>query len=191
MLADAEIFELTARVIAGNLQAFGPIVLEYQKPIRAYLAVRMNDQNDAEDLAQEVFIIAHRKLASYDPTRPFGSWLRGIAFNLLRNYLRRRREFARGSASELEELMEHHVEDMDQEGGFDRVAQALDACVAKLAPHLRELLEKRHVEGLSIAELCEVKKCGHSAMTMTFHRMRRTLRECVEKNIAEMESVSA
>jgi len=52
---------------------------------------------DAEDLAQEVFLIVHRRLASYDPARPIEAWLYGIARNVARDdrkRARRRREVA-------------------------------------------------------------------------------------------------
>src|SRR6185295_1525798 len=52
---------------------------------------RLGDQTLAEDLYQEAFLRIHRARQTYDPTRPFRSWLFGIVHNLLNDALRSRR----------------------------------------------------------------------------------------------------
>ena len=47
---------------------------------------------DAEDAAQNVFLVAHRKLSTFDPTRPIRPWLFGIAFNVARETRRKASE---------------------------------------------------------------------------------------------------
>ena len=46
-------------------------------------------ERDLEDVAQEVFVQVHRKLATYDPTRPLRPWLAGFAFRCASDYRRR------------------------------------------------------------------------------------------------------
>src|SRR3954466_10773635 len=50
----------------------------------------LNSFDAAEDAAHEVFLRAQRKLATYDPSLPFSSWLSGIATNHCIDLLRRR-----------------------------------------------------------------------------------------------------
>jgi RNA polymerase sigma-70 factor (ECF subfamily) len=47
---------------------------------------------EAEDATQNVFLVAHRKLPTYDPTRPIRPWLFGIAYNVARETRRRASE---------------------------------------------------------------------------------------------------
>ena len=69
----------------GDIEAFSQLVTAYQTNICACLAIRLNSNYEVDDLAQEVFIVAFRRLAEFDAERALGPWLRGIAFNLLRS----------------------------------------------------------------------------------------------------------
>src|SRR6185369_1636266 len=73
----------------GSWPAFAELVRRHQDAVRACLAVRMDLPHEAEDLAQEAFVTAFRKLDDFDVDRPFGPWVRSIAFNLLRNHWRK------------------------------------------------------------------------------------------------------
>ena len=81
--------ELIRKAQAGDLEAFARLVAMHQKSVRACVAVRVTTPHDAEDIAQEVFLIAHRKLAGLDASQPLGPWLRTVAFFLLKNHLRK------------------------------------------------------------------------------------------------------
>src|SRR5438093_10006017 len=72
----------------GNLFAFEEIVKRYQRRVYAiaYRVVRRHDV--ADDVAQETFIRAHKALASFDVSRPFGPWVCRIAANLAVNHTR-------------------------------------------------------------------------------------------------------
>src|SRR5690606_8676992 len=75
----------------GERAAFAELVERHSRGVLVFLTVRMSNPAEAEDLAQETFLIAWRKLAAFDPDAPFGPWLRGIARHLLQNYWRKRR----------------------------------------------------------------------------------------------------
>jgi len=73
----------------GDLNALAALVTRHQQAVRACLAARLDDPHEAEDLVQEVFVTAFRKLGEFDPERPLAPWLRSIAMNLLRNHWRK------------------------------------------------------------------------------------------------------
>ena len=81
--------DLIIRAQTGDLDAFSDLVKRYQGNVRACLLVRLHSKHEAEDLAQEAFITAFRKLDEFDEDKSFGPWIRTIAFNLLRNYWRK------------------------------------------------------------------------------------------------------
>src|SRR5687768_11876687 len=93
--------EVIASARAGSLDAFSELVRRYQSNIRACLVIRLKNPHDAEDLAQDTFITAFQKLPDFDTKLPLGPWLRGIAFNLLRNFQKKNRPFAIGGETEL------------------------------------------------------------------------------------------
>ena len=69
--------------------AFEILVREYQRMVFAYVMAVTNDKELAEDLTQEAFLVAYRRMADYDKTRDFGAWLRGIARKLVMAQRRR------------------------------------------------------------------------------------------------------
>src|SRR5277367_2822051 len=83
---DARLVELSRD---GNRDAFGQLVARYQSPICALAYSACGDISQSEDLAQETFIIAWRKLCDLKEPARFKSWLYGIARNLVNNAFRR------------------------------------------------------------------------------------------------------
>src|SRR6187200_501389 len=93
---DATESDLVSEAQHGSWVAFSELVRRHQAAVRACLTVRLEQPHEAEDLAQEAFVTAFRKLGEFDPERPFGPWVRSIAFNLLRNHWRKFRVTSNG-----------------------------------------------------------------------------------------------
>lgn len=161
---------------AGDRAAFGRLVDRYQGEVRACLAVRVGSPADADDLAQEVFITAWRRLADVDAQRPFGAWLRGIALNLVRNHRRLRRHDA------LELILEPAAEDAADTGG-DGLLAALEPCLERIDGPGRQLLQLRYGDDLPLADIGQRLGRNHSTLTMALHRLRDRLRACIEERI--------
>ncbi len=80
---------LVKSTLAGNREAFGQIVARYQSPICGLAYSACGDLARSEDLGQEVFLTAFRKLASLQEPSRFKAWLYGIARNLINNAFRK------------------------------------------------------------------------------------------------------
>lgn len=88
--------DLIARVLLReDQQAFGELVRRYQSPVRGFL-VKMTggDTHLADDLAQETFVKAWKKLGSFRSDAKFSTWLFSIACNEWRMHARERKEVA-------------------------------------------------------------------------------------------------
>jgi RNA polymerase sigma-70 factor (ECF subfamily) len=80
------------RVLDGDLESFRVLVHRYEGPLHGLIRNLIADAHEAEDIAQEVFLAAYRRLASYDPDRAaFSTWLLTIARNKCLNACQRRR----------------------------------------------------------------------------------------------------
>lgn len=78
-----------ARVLAGDVDAFGEVVRRWQGPL-VNLAFRFcHDRDRAEDMAQEAFLKAFRSLAGFRGEAAFATWLTAVAINVFRSRLRR------------------------------------------------------------------------------------------------------
>ena len=71
-----------AAVLAGDRDAFRSLVERESRQVVATCARILGDRHEAEDVAQEAFVIAYRSLASWRSDGPFGAWLARIAVRL-------------------------------------------------------------------------------------------------------------
>jgi RNA polymerase sigma factor (sigma-70 family) len=88
--------ELIARVLLReDHNAFGELVRRYQSPVRTFLTrMARGDSHLADDLAQETFLKAWKKLSTYRGGSRFSTWLFGIAINEYRAAARSKKELA-------------------------------------------------------------------------------------------------
>lgn len=84
---------LAQRARSGDTSAFGALVREHQSKVRGFLRrLTRGDAALADDLAQETFLEAHRKIAQFRGEGSFGAWLCGIAWSRFLMERRKRRE---------------------------------------------------------------------------------------------------
>ena len=87
MITDADLVE---RALSGGEQAYADLIARYERPVFTLVLRMVRDRTVAEDLAQDAFVKAFGRLASYDPSRKFSSWLFKVAHNTAIDHLRRR-----------------------------------------------------------------------------------------------------
>jgi RNA polymerase sigma factor (sigma-70 family) len=152
-LTDAD---LIARVLSREDQhAFAELVRRYQSPVRAFLArMARGDTHLADDLAQETFVKAWRKLHMYRGGARFSTWLFGIAVNEFRSVARQRKELA------LEDIDEVAPEE-NQSRGDSRSQLHLDLTEAlkRLHSNERAAIVLCCQNGLSHEEASQVLDC--------------------------------
>nr|MDP9122463.1 sigma-70 family RNA polymerase sigma factor [Acidobacteriota bacterium] len=81
--------QLVKEARGGSQEAFRALVERFERPVYGLIARMVQDPRLAEDLAQEVFVKAFRRLDTYDPERRLASWLFKIAHNTTIDHLRR------------------------------------------------------------------------------------------------------
>jgi RNA polymerase sigma-70 factor len=170
---------LVRKTLAGDRRAFGELVTGHQAEVRAYLAVRLRNVHDVDDLAQEVFLVAYSRLDRFDASRPLGPWLRGIAEKLWLNHIRKRRPAPVGLGEQLENLVTNRIVQRLSEQPPSAIVAALHTCLESLTEKARQLVTWRYEEGLDIAEIRDRLKSKHSAVTMALFRVRRQLVRCI------------
>jgi RNA polymerase sigma-70 factor (ECF subfamily) len=79
------------RARRGDVVAFGELVARYWGPVVGRFIRQLGDRQDAEDLAQDVFLRLYRARRRYRPRAKFSTWLFHVAANVARNAIRSRR----------------------------------------------------------------------------------------------------
>ena len=171
--------DLLARARGGDLVAFEEVVRLYQRRVYgvAYRIVRRHDV--ADDVSQEAFIRAHKALATFDTTRPFGPWICRIAANLAINHVRSPR-------SREEELPEGHAETPSPAGGsplesvlHQEAKVVLDAALERIPAEQRAVFVLRVVEELSYREIADALGISIGTVMSRLSRAREKLREAL------------
>lgn len=140
--------ELVARVRASDDRAaFGELVRRHQSAVRRFLRhLSHGDAALADDLAQDTFLHAYRRLADFRGDARLATWLLGIARNLWRNARRRQREHV--------ELSEHLADEASATGtAAADLRHDLAAALASLSPDEQLALHLGYQQGLSHAEI--------------------------------------
>jgi RNA polymerase sigma-70 factor, ECF subfamily len=177
--------ELIRKAQAGDLESFAKLVALHQKSVRACVAVRVNSPHDADDIAQEVFLTAHRRLNELDGSQSLGPWLRTVAFFILKNHQRKLQRSPNSTVEEIALLADDAlIQDEPDDRDEARMA-AMQLCLGKLEAPARDLIRLRYEEDLSLQEIGMRLNRKHSALTMALHRLRQSLRDCVEAQLME------
>lgn len=151
-----------AETLAGNQEAFRPLVERYSQRLFR-LAYRMaGNENDAEELVQETFLRAYRNLARFEARSNFGTWLYRICANCSLDHLRKRhpqRDFQELDNPE-GTLSADHLSNRSPspERLFlsGEIGRELETAMGGLTPAERTAFALRHYEGLSIEEISQV-----------------------------------
>jgi RNA polymerase sigma-70 factor, ECF subfamily len=88
---DSPIGETVRAAQEGDRQAFGQLVRRYERAVYLTVYRRLRNHAEAQELCQDVFIQAMRKIGQLEDVRCFGSWLRSIAGRMAINRAMRRR----------------------------------------------------------------------------------------------------
>jgi RNA polymerase sigma-70 factor (ECF subfamily) len=176
---------LVRKAREGDREAFEALVSRYQRP--AYLAALgvTGRHEDAEDVAQESFIVALERLEECrDPSR-FAGWFLTIVRNRARNYirresLRRMEEIPVGTASQRPDPAR------DLESG--ELKEALSRAMEGLSEVRRQVVLMHDLEGWKHREIGEVLGIPPGTVRSHLHFARKALREALERSGGELES---
>lgn len=174
MTDDPEVWReraLRGAVLAGDAAAWSRWLGEAFAPVADYVRWRCGGLADlADDVVQETWLVAARRLGSFDPARArFTAWVCGIAANVIRNHLRARTRHRRRNRP-LADAPEPATADADRS---ERVAVAL----ARLSDRHERVLRAKYLDQRSVAEIAaewgETEKAVESLLT----RARQAFRE--------------
>lgn len=158
--------QLVSRAGQGDEVAFGGLYQRYARMVHGLLLARVGPA-EADDLVQDVFLTAWRRLEDLRDPAAFGGWLAAIARNRAIDHLRRR--------PRLEELPGHL---MASDATAARVeALAVLALIRTLPEAYRETLVLRLVEGLTGPEIAERTGLTPASVRVNLHRGMKLLRE--------------
>jgi len=175
------------RVKAGDAGAFAELVRRYWNQVFGRFYRRLGDRQEAEDLAQDVFLRLYRYRLRYEPRAKFATWLFHITENVGKNALRSRRRKARlrlgVPAGDDGGCLEGLLADPDGPPSLPmeraELAGAVRAAVSTLAGRQRTALELHQFHDRTYAEVAAEMDMSPKAAKSLLYRARNQLRECL------------
>ncbi|MEE8523245.1 MAG: RNA polymerase sigma factor [Thermoanaerobaculia bacterium] len=183
-------WDVLTRVAEGDTESFGVLVERHQDRLIRLCERLLGDREEAREVAQDVFLKAFRKAATYRPRGQVYTWLYRIAVNHCLNRLRRRKLVRFLS------LGEAGPADKDREGAFDPADEAPDAVsrmetrerwqrtrelIDKLPPGQRAVLVLAKFEGFSYRQIADTLEITESAVESRLFRAMQRLTKAQEE----------
>jgi len=174
--------QLVKKIIQGETYFFEELVTRYRKQVFSICYRMVRQREEAEDLAQEVFVKAYRYLKQYNPEHKFSSWILKIATNTSIDALRKKKL----DTMPLEEEIETHREDMSAEKAFlqEEARQEIESAIGRLPQEHRIVVLLYHQQGKSYQEIADILDIPLSMVKNRLFRARKTLKAEL-KNLKE------
>ncbi|MDP6040009.1 MAG: DUF151 domain-containing protein, partial [Candidatus Latescibacteria bacterium] len=142
---DAEYVQQTLR---GNTQAFGYLVDRHKNAVYGAAFAQLGDFSDAQDIAQEAFLIAYRKLFSLKHPARFSNWLYSIVRNLCYDHLRTQK-----ITQTLDENQQSHVSNPSEEHDRRTLHRRVQKAINTLSKIHRETITLHYIQGYTLREI--------------------------------------
>lgn len=183
--------DLMLRVKAGEAEAFNRLMDKYQKTVLNLVYRFTGDPENAEDLAQEVFLRIYRAAPRYEPRAKFFTYLYQVTLNLCRNAReksqRRRTQSLDSSGPDRETTWDLPDPELGAEGRLqqEETAAQVQSAISTLSQDQKELLILQRFQNLGYDELAQLTSQTVSAVKAKLHRARLALKKRLGPLLAE------
>ena len=180
--------QLMLDVKAGDTTSFELLLQRYRGPLVNFLFRMVRDREQAEDLAQEVFLRVYRAREDYVPSAKFTTWLFRIATNLALNSVRDNRYHkletsidapittdAEDGEEKQYELKDEHP-NIEQHLVEDARKKMIRHAIEKLPEKQRAAVLLHKYQELDYAEIAKILSCSESALKSLLFRAYESLR---------------
>jgi RNA polymerase sigma-70 factor, ECF subfamily len=195
--------ELVKRFNAGDEAAFVEIMTRYREKIFSVALALLRNRADAEEIAQDTFIRAHRGLSRFRGDSSLATWLHRIAVNLARNrywyFFRRRRHatlsldcaLSDDSDATFADLVATDAPSPAREAATGEFSALVSTCMDKLDARHREILTLRNLLNRSYDEIAQALGINVGTVKSRIARARGNLRSLLAEACPEFSPDAA
>ena len=179
--------ELVVQIGAtGNTQMFGFLYDRYAQKVYNKCYGFVKNADEAQDLAQEVFLKLYIQLNSFKGDSKFSTWLYSLTYNFCVNYVNRDKGRKMRRASDTLDDHEYHlaaIVDIEDERLYELKASKLEQALELIEPEDKAILLLKYQDDVSIKDLQVLLSLGESAVKMRLKRARIKIMEAYNKII--------
>jgi RNA polymerase sigma-70 factor (ECF subfamily) len=172
-------------VNSEKLHIYEILARQHEPMLLAYVMSLVADPSLAEDIAQETFLIAYRKITELRKPELFGAWLRGIARLQALSTLRKRGlevPFEPAVLEAMEDIFGSLEQSQDTERWQEKF-QVVEDCFRELPQKLQQVCQLHYFDDQKTQAIADALRLGLSAVLKRLERARDAIRQCVEKRL--------
>jgi RNA polymerase sigma-70 factor (ECF subfamily) len=174
--------------LGDETDAFVTLIVQHRHLLYAFIAKQLVNPADAEDVFQKTSLVLWKKMDQFDPHGSFFHWACGVAFNEVRNHLRKQGRNRLHFDSDLSELL---AEESIAEAELTQARlKALDSCMEKISPRQQQILRRCYGGTDTISEVADSLGRSRDALYKQLARLREKLSDCIRVHIAAEDFAS-
>jgi len=177
--------ELISRILKGDQQAYAELVGRYQHFVFTTTLKYTQNREDAEEIAQDIFVKVYRSLADFKGTSKFSTWLYTITYNTSITFLRKKKLNIQSIDDEKTLVQLENQESsfsantMEQKSRVNRVNEA----IGQLSPDDAQIINLFYKGEQSLDEIGQIMGMEPNTVKVRLHRARQKLKDKLEKDI--------
>jgi len=184
-MVNSDIQNHIQRVKAGDFRAFSHIVSDYQQMVFTIVCRIVNNREDAEDIAQEIFIKVFKSLDSFKGESEFSTWLYRIAYNTTLSEIRKRKIVFSSFDDDLSALKDEDINENIEELAVEERIACLERALKTLPAEDALLITMFYSDNQSIEEISRISNLTRANVKVKLHRIRKKLAIEINKLMAE------
>jgi RNA polymerase sigma-70 factor (ECF subfamily) len=174
-MASIDEHTIIERVLAGETEAFAPLVERYSRRLFAFTVQIVGSPEDAEEVVQDAFVNAYRHLNRFRGEASFATWLYRIAYRTAVSAVRARREsYATIDEQSLAQVADERADDLLDSDDENRIGDLQDA-IARLTPEERALITLFYYDEHSVEAVAAILAISTANVKVRLHRTRKKL----------------
>ena len=174
-------FKLIHSILSGDEHAFSILVKKYQKSVHALAWRKIGDFHIAEEITQDTFLQAHKKLASLKNPSQFAGWLYVITDRLCRSWLRKRQLRTQSLEATAEETLEetdysNYIREQREGTAVEHRRQIVQKLMEKLPESERTVMVLYYLGEMNCKEISRFLGVSSNTVRSRLHRGRERLK---------------
>lgn len=174
----------------GNIIAFEKLIISHEKTVYNIAYRMFNNEEDAKDIAQEVFIKIYKNLNKFDGNCKISTWIHRITVNTCIDELRKRKGKETSSIDSLIDLDDGEVQKQYTDNSFNpeqslinkEDIEDLKNAINLLSENHKTLIVLRDIQGLSYNEIAEITQISLGTIKSRISRARIQLKNIIMNN---------
>lgn len=173
---------LIERCLGGDEEGFEMLVKKYQNQVINTVYSLTGTTQDADDIAQEVFIKVYKNLGSFNKKAKFSTWLYRISVNTTYNHLKKeKRPLPSDYLQATDVFKKSSLEELESREKQELIRKSIE----RLPFRFRRVIVLKEIEGLSYKDIAETLGCRLGTVESRLFRARRMLKKILSPIVKE------